>query len=709
VGPLENQFTSDVTWFPRVENIEAFTTNSNQLIVNKQVDPLSSADKVELIGTIEDAFPGISVWDGNPPINEGELNPFCVYNYDQKPYIAKISTRKSVGITEPNYLEPATGIGNYPYSRNMGLAVYETSPTISQLELFYETSTSDLISNINNAVVNDNDFITGLSTFNVNFPESSPIGTTITNQFYPVSSGTILTNTTGSFVTIYAKDNNSNIDTSFNYAAGVNPSFILANNGGAYTIVTNSTFYAGQAGTNSIEPNYRIDTKGSFTGVIRFTQPSGATSDQTVEFQLSNSTPTVTDYPPPAQALTIDATAAASIVLNTTGASKLSPGGDNGSATEYFPGIQTIDGSNMAFGFPGFQGPNTTPYGWSVRDIVQVEPGLGSTISYGDNLASYDYLIQDLISIPQQGQVLDANTNKYRWRFKLQMVDQQGNYTNSQTTPQTPGGTGFYTANMKLMDTNSLATGSTNYNIQWSVGSYTNNKLVYGVYTKNSSGQSPNNYIQSSLPFSPIGGGINGTWHSQWVNFDTQDLWVYARLRVTTTGQSVGATVSASVADDYETYPDGTGNIGSNTIVATIPNNPSTTIYNTGNWVLLCKLDGASLTQNQIATGVIPGQQNSGNPGTAYDYNNSAVLNSTIRFVNNTITPANVKIELAKSTQMANAVPANQLPGYFTLLDSSDRAQSSPPMFENHGSFGPDFVKFPTATSANGFIGPASN
>ncbi len=709
VGPLENQFTSDVTWFPRVENIEAFTTNSNQLIVNKQVDPLSSADKVELIGTIEDAFPGISVWDGNPPINEGELNPFCVYNYDQKPYIAKISTRKSVGITEPNYLEPATGIGNYPYSRNMGLAVYETSPTISQLELFYETSTSDLISNINNAVVNDNDFITGLSTFNVNFPESSPIGTTITNQFYPVSSGTILTNTTGSFVTIYAKDNNSNIDTSFNYAAGVNPSFILANNGGAYTIVTNSTFYAGQAGTNSIEPNYRIDTKGSFTGVIRFTQPSGATSDQTVEFQLSNSTPTVTDYPPPAQALTIDATAAASIVLNTTGAGKLSPGGDNGSATEYFPGIQTIDGSNMAFGFPGFQGPNTTPYGWSVRDIVQVEPGLGSTISYGDNLASYDYLIQDLISIPQQGQVLDANTNKYRWRFKLQMVDQQGNYTNSQTTPQTPGGTGFYTANMKLMDTNSLATGSTNYNIQWSVGSYTNNKLVYGVYTKNSSGQSPNNYIQSSLPFSPIGGGINGTWHSQWINFDTQDLWVYARLRVTTTGQSVGDTVSASVADDYETYPDGTGNIGASAIVATIPNNPSTTIYNAGNWVLLCKLDGAPLTQNQIATGVIPGQQNSGNPGTAYDYNNSAVLNSTIRFVTNTITPANVKIELAKSTQMANAVPADQLPGYFTLLDSSDRAQSSPPMFENNGSFGPDFVKFPTATSANGFIGPASN
>ena len=712
VGPLENQFTSDVTWFPRVENIENFTTaTSGQVIVNKQVDPLAAADKVELIGTIEDAFPGVTEWDGSAPITAGELNTFCVYNYDQKPYIAKVSTRKGVGLTEPNYVPPAAGFGNYPYSRNMGLAVYETSPTISQLELFYETSTSDLISNINNSVVNDNDFITGIANFNVNFPESAPTGTTITTQFYPVSSGTILTNTTGSFVSVYAKDNNGNIDTSFNYGIGTNPSFTLNNQAGAYTIVTNTTFYAGQAGSNSIEPNYRVDTKGFFTAVIRFTQPNGTISDQTVEFQLSNSTPTVTNYPPPAQTLTQTATTAEATVLNTTTA-KLSPGGDNGSATEY-NGSGNLDGTNMAFGFPSFQGPNTTPYGWTIRDISQIKPGVGAVVTYGDNLANYDYLIEDLVKIPGQGHILDTNTNKYRWRFVLQMIDQAGNFTNASTGVGVPGGPGLYIANMKLTDTNNLATASTNYDIEWVVGAYNNNKLLFGIYDRDSNGNFLTDYISSSPPFSPRGGGINGTWYAQWINYDTQDQWVYARIRVTTTGQNTGATVSAKVGSAsggiVGSYPNNTGTVGESTITATVPLNPPTTIYNANYWVLLCKLDGANRNNNQKAAGVTPGQRNNGNPGVAYDFNNSAYLNSRIEFTTNTITPSQVKIELAKSTQMNNAVPSDQIPSYFTLITSADGVGSSPPLYEDGGSFGPQKDYFPTQTLAGGFIGPTVN
>ena len=62
---------------------------------------------------------------------------------------AKISTQKSVGLGESSYSAPNTNTGNYPYPQNMGLAVYETTPYVSPLELFYESSTADLISDLN--------------------------------------------------------------------------------------------------------------------------------------------------------------------------------------------------------------------------------------------------------------------------------------------------------------------------------------------------------------------------------------------------------------------------------------------------------------------------------------------------------------------------------------------------------------------------------
>jgi hypothetical protein len=60
VGPIQEQFTSDISMWPRITNIiEKSSTTIPYSTFNQQVDPESSSDKVDLIGTVRDLFPGL--------------------------------------------------------------------------------------------------------------------------------------------------------------------------------------------------------------------------------------------------------------------------------------------------------------------------------------------------------------------------------------------------------------------------------------------------------------------------------------------------------------------------------------------------------------------------------------------------------------------------------------------------------------------------
>ena len=85
----------------------------------------------------------------------------------------------------------------------MYLAVYETAPYVSPLEIFYESSTSELVSDLNESLVNENTNITGISTFTSNFPESAQIGTVITTDFFPTAGGVNVTTASLSSYTVY--------------------------------------------------------------------------------------------------------------------------------------------------------------------------------------------------------------------------------------------------------------------------------------------------------------------------------------------------------------------------------------------------------------------------------------------------------------------------------------------------------------------------
>jgi len=140
-------------------------------------------------------------------------------------------------LTEGTFVTPVTG-SEYP--RAMGLSVYETSPTVSQLELFWESSTSGLISDLNTAVVTEGTKINGITDTDVSIEENDCAGTQISSVFFPTTpAGNDLTTT----ATLAVKEYNEN--GSINTGSDRTADFSLvqvtvgANQGGYYLRLVN--------------------------------------------------------------------------------------------------------------------------------------------------------------------------------------------------------------------------------------------------------------------------------------------------------------------------------------------------------------------------------------------------------------------------------------------------------------------------------------
>ena len=73
---------------------------------NQQYFPNTNADKVQLIGTLTDVFPGVDVSDTDPPTTK-EINQFSIFDVESKPNVAKIGTQAAIGLTEDFYEAPS--------------------------------------------------------------------------------------------------------------------------------------------------------------------------------------------------------------------------------------------------------------------------------------------------------------------------------------------------------------------------------------------------------------------------------------------------------------------------------------------------------------------------------------------------------------------------------------------------------------------------
>ena len=204
VGPEQKQYRSSVRLYGRVTNTNIFL-NISQTVpfieslppYNKQYYPGRLADSVDAIGqtdemlslTLQNIFeprglPG-QYYNSQPGTGEGDVlkggtltNPAnaSIYQYDSDPYIARLSTRKPIGEQDfrSGTLErPIFGNNLFP-----SLAVYETDPVVSNLEIFWETSTWGWLSKLNEDILVSGNSPGGITEFEyLHFENQDPAGT----------------------------------------------------------------------------------------------------------------------------------------------------------------------------------------------------------------------------------------------------------------------------------------------------------------------------------------------------------------------------------------------------------------------------------------------------------------------------------------------------------------------------------------------------
>ena len=115
----------------------------------------------------------------------GDVDPFFLRN-NKNPLIATINTQKRMGLTS-TLQEDST----WKFADK--LMVFETEPFKSNIDIYYETSTTGIISELNNSILSDGSGTTdapfGLSSVNINnWFENTTVNQSISNTFEVVNS-----------------------------------------------------------------------------------------------------------------------------------------------------------------------------------------------------------------------------------------------------------------------------------------------------------------------------------------------------------------------------------------------------------------------------------------------------------------------------------------------------------------------------------------
>ena len=695
VGPLQNQFTSDERVFPRVTNTIQ-VTSSGVTYRNTQFSPSSSADDIELIGTTKDVFPEITF---DTTVTAGTGNPFCIYDFDTNPYISKISTQQAIGVTEVNFTSPS---GTYDYPVVMGLAVLETSPFVSQLELFYEATTTGLISDINYGVQNTTGGINGISiSANQSFNEDAASGSRVTPDFFPTSGGVINTLYNATLISVFNYSYGTSNLNNTNYGlSNLDQRFSLQPGSatGSYKIQTEDTFYAGSISEVGADADYN----GKYLATVRFTLGS-VSVDQTIVMQLVNSNPTIQTVPSP--------NPTGSINGETIFTVNSSPKGFNGSATN-----PATTGAPTNANWSIFQPSNG--FGWSIQSITTTSP---------TNVQTQYTTPSSIINILK---ITDQQVINGSLRFKLVSSGTNGNQS------------GYtYLVVMKLTDTRG---GTTTTNVSYSVAAstYTSSQVAATYYTSGTGYTTNDTAMTTNTNFSIISGmGLSmPRFIGQIQNWTTQDIWLVAYLEVSNTppntyangfgmrfgevqnantsgtspsGQTIGQRLNGSAG--------GTGYALESARKVQLSGGPSFQSVWSGSLGKLKAFsanNGSTLGQTLINAGVRPGQVNTagGNLGN-YDFSDCALVNLAFSISGgypdpNTLLPPNTRVALPPYTVIAKLYWTTQQPQFNvtpyqpTLIQNLIDSPSLP--FYPATVGGTNFAVSPTATGTTAATGPAN-
>jgi hypothetical protein len=190
IGPTQKIFGSSVKLFGRVENYKY--NDSGWKTYNRQFDPETLPDTVVNIGNITDLNLGAKLQAGpdnhaiaplSYPDATSILMPINFFNGVSNPLVAQLSTKAQIGWVANDGGGQNNSLGMIPY-----LAIYETAPIESDLDIYWETSTAGLISELNlNVATVDNTGPCDMTDPSIDWSEDMPPGTVISADFSAVS------------------------------------------------------------------------------------------------------------------------------------------------------------------------------------------------------------------------------------------------------------------------------------------------------------------------------------------------------------------------------------------------------------------------------------------------------------------------------------------------------------------------------------------
>lgn len=181
VGPEQKQFRSSVVLYGRVTNTlgDAADTSNAQYYPRLSATGKNAIDHTAIaIAEAKDfnmSFSDLStsvLGDSERGVN-GNL---AFYQIETNPLIARISTtEKSIGAT----INANTGDNMLPF-----LAIYETEPVESLLDIYWETTSTGLIVDLNADIASTNTGVAGFANLNWEFRENTPQNTSVTPTFF---------------------------------------------------------------------------------------------------------------------------------------------------------------------------------------------------------------------------------------------------------------------------------------------------------------------------------------------------------------------------------------------------------------------------------------------------------------------------------------------------------------------------------------------
>jgi len=261
VGPNQLQFRSSVKLYGRVMNIEPELS----ITANDQYYPGNSFALASTIATVNSLF--------NPadPLPASYNN---LYQADSNPLISRISTVDQMGVSGGSIV----------------LAVMETEPVESKLDLYWETSTAGLILELNDAILEGSLGAASLSTFSYNHDESMDIDTIITNEFWPLDIDGLPVD---SIMTMTVRDLSGINRTSDFELITIPP--VGPGSYNTYQIKTSSYFYYGYGA--SLNESYNFKFTISVGGIVSVLTRSGSLSNVAPSISLSPGSSINNPYP----------------------------------------------------------------------------------------------------------------------------------------------------------------------------------------------------------------------------------------------------------------------------------------------------------------------------------------------------------------------------------------------------------------------------